>query len=136
MKNNLLDVFNKTTFGFDEFYDNIKASKPSTYPPYNMKKCSNGNYILELGVSGFAQDELEVVLDNNKLIVSGEQITNDDDIDVEWLWRGLASRNFKQNWVLSDSLVIKSAKLELGILTIELEKIIPDKNKIEIIEIK
>lgn len=101
------------------------------YPPYNLKKVGENEYELEIAVAGFNKSQLNVTLEDKKLIVSG--ISKED--KSNYLHKGLAARSFKHEWVIADNVEIKSANLVNGILRVALENIIKAHNLLKI-EIK
>lgn len=130
-----------STVGFDrilstfEEFDNLlsQGAKVQTYPPYNILKEDNENYTIEIAVSGFKRDEIEVTLDNGKLYVNGAiKTTRTTD---KYLHRGIGTRDFSHKFVLSDTIVVKDADITDGLLVINLVNIIPEEKKPRKIEI-
>ena len=114
----------------------------SKYPPFNLKKIDENKYTIELAVAGFARQDLEIEIIDDKLIVkgnikSGEPVEQDSKGDWTWpqvLYQGLAQRSFTRTFNIADNVEIRGASLLNGILKIALEAIIPEhkKTKIEI----
>ena len=132
-----LDKYDPYFIGFNSLFSRLNAfeSNPvagGNYPPYNIIH-DGDNYTIELAIAGFRSDEIEVVHapEHNRLVVKG---SNKRD-DVEYLHQGIASRTFNRTWTISDSIVVKSADLNDGILKIQLENVIPDEKKPRIIEV-
>lgn len=121
--------FEKFFVGYDDLFDRLSGiaeaahRNQSNYPPYNIYKLDDTNYAIELAVAGFAEDELDIELKENKLTIAG---TKKADITVEFIHQGLANRDFSRTLGLAEDVVVKGADLENGILTIALERIIPD----------
>lgn len=130
--------FDKLFVGFDDTYnrlakmhDDLTKSIPN-YPPYNIKKIDDNKYVIELAVAGFSKSEIEIEFENDKLIVKGN--AKDDDA-TDWLYKGIATRNFTRTFALDDKIEIKGAALVNGMLQIALEKIIPEHKKSKKIEV-
>ena len=131
-----------STVGFDrllstfEEFDNIlgRGAKVQSYPPYNiLKKEDNENYIIEIAVSGFKRDEIQITSEDGKLYVNGEiKTTRTSD---RYLHRGIATRDFSHKFVLSETVVVKDADITDGLLVINLVNIIPEEKKSRKIQI-
>jgi len=127
--------------GFDDFeriLDRAAKSANDGYPPYNIERIARDQNVPEkfritLAVAGFLRDELEITLEENQLIVRGRQV---DDGSRAYLHRGIAARQFQRAFVLADSVEVKKAQLENGLLAIDLERPEPQRivRKIEIKE--
>jgi molecular chaperone IbpA len=129
--------FDKFFVGFDDTYnrlskihDDLTQSIPN-YPPYNIKKVNDNTYVIELAVAGFARQDIEIVLEDNKLVIKG---TSSDDTE-NFIFKGIANRAFTRTFALDDQIVIKDAAMFNGMLKIALEKIIPEHRKPRKIEI-
>ena len=130
--------FDKFFVGFDEqfnrmakLHDDITKNIPN-YPPYNIKKTGDNSYVIELAVAGFAKQDIEIEFADDKLIVKGS--TKEDDSD--YLFKGIAGRNFTRTFALNDQIEIKGADMFNGMLRIALERIIPEHKKPKKIEVK
>lgn len=121
---------NSRSIGFDRTIKALENALNSTlvatskYPPYNLIKVSNTKTLIELAVAGFKQDELEIVLENQILTISGNSKTEIDQSKLVYI--GIANRNFKQTFALEEHVEVYDAKLEDGILSITVEKNIPE----------
>ena len=122
------DQFNRMA----KLHDDITKNIPN-YPPYNIKKTGDNNYVIELAVAGFAKQDIEIEFADDKLIVKGN--TKDDE-SSDFLFKGIAARNFTRTFVLDDQIEIKDAAIFNGMLKIALERIIPDHKKPKKIEVK
>lgn len=125
--------------GFDEqfnklakMHDDLTKNIPN-YPPYNIKKTDENKYVIEIAVAGFSKHEIEVEFADDKLIVKGN--AQDDNDATDWLYKGIANRNFTRTFALNDQIEIKGADLVNGMLKIALEKIIPEHKKPKKIEV-
>ena len=132
-----LDPFRGLGLGFDAMFDALEAFDSLTphrtnYPPYNLIR-DGENYTLEVALAGFKKEDIQVELKENKLTV--ENIRKDATENEDYIHRGIASRHFMRQWLLHDDVVVKSANLEDGILSIKMEKIIPEEKKPKIINI-
>jgi len=122
------DQFNRMAKLHDDFTKNIP-----NYPPYNIKKTGDNTYVIELAVAGFAKQDIEIEFADDKLIIKGN--TKDDE-SSDFLFKGIAARNFTRTFVLDDQIEIKDAAMFNGMLKIALERIIPDHKKPKKIEVK
>jgi len=141
--------FDRFYVGFDEIAKklNSAASQAQTvaakYPPYNLKKIDENKYTIELAVAGFAKQDLEIEIVEDKLIIKGNTHAGEpaeQDSAGEWTWpqmlhHGLAMRPFTRTFTLSDNVEIRGASLLNGILKIVLEAIIPEHKKPKKVEI-
>ena len=124
------------TVGFDSMFDRLfgdiqRTETASGFPPYNIRKDEEDLYTIEMAVAGFAKDDLEAELKDGVLTVRSKP----DQEEGEYLHRGIAKRAFSRSFTLSDDVVIKGADLVNGMLTINLEKIVPEEKKARMIEI-
>lgn len=133
----LFKDFDKFFVGFDDTYnrlaklhDDVTKFVPN-YPPYNIKKVEDNKYVVEVAVAGFARQDIEITLEDNKLIISGN--TTDD--SGNYLFKGIAARAFTRTFALDDHIEIKDAALLNGMLKIALERIVPEHKKPRKIEI-
>jgi len=126
------------TIGFDRTFDrlesNLYGSANNNYPPYNIKKVGDLNYVIELAVAGFGKKDIEVKLADGILSIKSDK--DSDSNEEEILHRGISYRKFERKFTLADDIVIQSAKLVDGLLSIELEQIVPEDKKPRTIEIK
>lgn len=134
-KNNVINSTLSPLFlGFDREFDRLTKMidshdfKHSTYPPYNIKKINEEQYVIEIAVAGFDKSELDVDIEDGKLLVRGEAKDGIDN-DVVYTYRGIAKRKFTLSFALADTVEIVSAKKDDGILTISLLNNIPENKK-------
>lgn len=122
--------FARSTIGFDRLLDQLGTladpEPGDNYPPYNIEKLGEDRYRVALAVAGFTADELTVTVEANQLTVSGKK-TDMDEKDI--LYRGIAHRPFIRRFSLADFVVVNDAKLSNGLLTIELERQLPETMK-------
>ena len=126
------------TIGFDRTFDRLESVNSTTdnYPPYNIKKLGGDSpkYILELALAGFGKKDIDVKLADGTLSIKSNKDENTE--AEEMLHKGISTRNFERKFTLADDIVIQSAKLKDGLLSIELEQIVPEDKKPRTIEIK
>tara|TARA_Y100000287_G_scaffold183381_1_gene182395 strand:- start:3997 stop:4392 length:396 start_codon:yes stop_codon:yes gene_type:complete len=122
----IADSFLKESFSF--------KTESSFYPPHNILKHNDNKFVLEIAVAGFSQEELEVLLDKNTLIVTGEKKSSED-VSVSYLHKGIGNRSFKKSFVLERYLVVDDVNLSDGILKIVLERVVPEEEQPRILEI-
>ena len=117
---------------FDRFFGDVKSSESAIgYPPYNIRKDEENIYTIEMAVAGFSNEDLEAELKEGILTVRSKH----NQEDGEYLHRGIAKRAFSRSFTLSDDVIIKGADLINGMLTISLERIVPEEKKSRMIEI-
>ena len=125
----LLDRINKNSIGMDEYFDRLFTLHETTtnYPPYNLIQVSNVESRLELALAGFRKKEVNVYTQDGKLFVEGQK--EDKETDTTYVHRGVAQRSFTRSWTLSDETEIRSVVFEDGLLTVTLQKIVPEHHK-------
>lgn len=130
----------RQTVGFDRFNDlfetlmNDKSESFDTYPPYNIEKLDDDTYRVVMAVAGFREEDLEIILDDGQLSITGMGTVEED--RKEYLHRGIASRSFKRSFRLADYIHVTEAVLKDGLLTIDLIREIPEEKKPRTISIK
>lgn len=108
--------------GFDHFertLDRISKASSDGYPPYNVEQTAENRLRITLAVAGFSSEELQVLVEDNQLLIRGRQA---DDKDRVYLHRGIAARQFQRSFVLAEGIEVVDAKLDNGLLHIELEQ--------------
>ena len=126
--------FDRLLSTVDEFEKMFATTKLATYPPYNIIKEDDTHYTIEVAVSGFKRQEIEIESAGNKLYVNGAvQSTN---TEVEYLHRGIGTRDFSHKFTIADNVVVKDADLVDGLLKIRLVNILPEEQKPRKIQIK
>ena len=126
------------TLGFENFIRDVEAilndSRPTNnFPPHNIIKADENKYVVELAVAGFSKDEIDIEVQDNTLTIKGDKKVGTP--DVQYLHRGIGTRDFSHKFVLSDTVVVKDANIVDGLLVINLENIIPEEKKPRKIEI-
>ena len=122
----LMEKINKNSIGLDDYFNNFFSSDfpQSNYPPYNLIQLNNHESKLEIALAGFKKDELQVYTEFGKLYVKGKK--EESEVDGEFVHKGLAQRSFERVWTVSDDTKVGSVKFEDGLLTVELNKIVPE----------
>jgi molecular chaperone IbpA len=126
----------RSTIGFDRMVDLLQHAaelEPAdNYPPYNIEKLGEDSYRITMAVAGFTQDDLSIVAQENRLVVTGRK---QDDSGVQYLHRGLAARAFERQFDLADFIKVKGAALANGLLSIDLVREVPEAMKPRTIKI-
>ena len=137
----LFDNFNQLTpyaVGYDRIFDQLQLYAKNNlqsqgFPPYNIQKGGDTTYTIEMALAGFGKEDITVELTENTLSVRSDKKEESDEYTFH---RGISYRKFDRKFTLADDIVVNSAGLENGMLTIELERIIPEEKKPRIIEVK
>ena len=134
-----LDPF---TVGYDKFFKdieevtkNVTKNVPS-YPPYNIKQVSKNKYVIEMAVAGFAKSDIEVTLEGNKLVIKGAAKEDELKEEENFLFKGIANRNFSRSFTLADKIEIGQAEMVNGMLRVWLENLVQAQDTIKRIAIK
>tara|TARA_B100000686_G_C16718429_1_gene933416 strand:- start:244 stop:684 length:441 start_codon:yes stop_codon:yes gene_type:complete len=139
MTSTTLSLFNKlrpVSVGFDSVFDHFESmfsdmpSLTTNYPPYNIVKTSENDYLIEIALAGFSREDISVAVENGMLTI--ETIQGDESAvsrDSEILHRGISKRYFKRSFSISDDVEVQGAELKDGLLRISMEKIIPESKK-------
>lgn len=124
--------------GFDQLFNDMDRlylnSTNSAYPPYNIVKLDEDSFLIEIAVAGFAEHELEVTVERGQLIITGNASDRDD--NRNFIHKGIGTRNFTRTFRLADHIVVEKAKLENGLLAVQLHRIVPEELKPRKIEIR
>lgn len=129
----------RSTVGFDRLfslmdqlggYDNPAPS----YPPYNIEKVSENGYRISLAVAGFGEGDLSIETKENALVVRGEKKAEAESRG-EFLFQGIAARAFERRFQLADYVSVTAARLENGLLHIDLVREVPEAKKPRLVPI-
>ena len=120
--------------GFDRYFNNQFANVNGNYPPHNIVKYNDTHYGIEVAVAGFSKEEITVEVDQDQLFITGKKTSVSE--GVEYLHRGLAARDFEQQFTLAEYMEVRGAEVKDGMLKIEIERIIPEALKPRQIKIK
>ena len=124
----------RSSIGFEnlnrlvEFAGRIDGAE-SAYPPYNIEKLGEGSYRIQMAVAGFSQAELDITVQENTLIVTGQAQPEAEGAERTFLHRGIAKRAFERRFQLADTIKVIGAAYENGLLNIELVREIPEHKK-------
>ena len=133
MSRNILDLnglFTPTYVGFDRLFNEMlktqsRGKSVPQYPPYNLIK-DGENYTIEMAMAGLTDKDIDIVLEERTLTISYEK--SEEKVDGV-IHQGLAQRSFKRSFNLADDIEIKKATLKNGLLSVEMERVIPDEKK-------
>jgi molecular chaperone IbpA len=129
----------RSAVGFDRLAGLLESaartSQENGWPPYNIETTGENAYRIEIAVAGFKPDELNIEVKENLLTVTGRKTANDDANGRNFLHRGLAERDFERRFQLADYVVVRNADLVNGLLSIDLERELPEALKPRRIEI-
>ena len=140
---NIFDHFDRNLLtpyavGFDRIFDQLADhhalhQRNTGFPPYNIRKDGDYNFVIELALAGLSQDDLEVEVADQTLTIRSIDKKEDEG---ELLLRGISYRQFTRTWTLADDVVVKDAKMENGMLVVRLEHVVPEEKKPRKISIK
>jgi len=135
-----LPNFHRATIGFDRLFDELErgfANSPNGngYPPYNIVQINEDEYMISLAVAGFGMDNLSVEKDNKILKIEGKTPIGSDNESINYLHKGIGTRNFRREFTLAEHVDVVSAGLELGILNVHLKREVPEELQPKTIEI-
>ena len=119
----------KFGIGFDNMFDEllrVTSQQQTNYPPHNVRKIDEDNFIIDLAVAGFAEGEIDINLEKNVLTIRGGTTR---DSEGEYLVHGISMRDFERTFTLAEYVEVNSAEMINGILSIRLERIVPDEKK-------
>ena len=129
----------RTSIGYDRLASLVNAAnrveQGGGFPPYNIQKTGEDNYRITMAVAGFAESDLSITSEHNRLIVTGERPDESEGEDNSYLYRGIATRSFERRFNLADHVRVSGARLDNGLLHIELEREIPEAMKPRTVEI-
>lgn len=126
----------QSAIGFDRMaslLDSVARDSKPSFPPYNIELVEENKYRITMAVAGFREDELEITSEQNTLLITGRQESADS--EPNFLYQGIAARNFERKFQLAEHVKVNGARLENGLLHVELEREIPETMKPRRIEI-
>lgn len=132
--------FDRFFIGFEDHFNNIQklhedlTKNIPNYPPYNIRKNSENSYTIEIAVAGFGQQDIDIEMNDGKLIVRGN-IANDTESN-DFLFKGIANRAFTRTFALNDEIEVRDAEIFNGMLKIALERLIPEHKQPKKIAVK
>ena len=138
-KEDTRNLLNPYAVGFDRMFDRLNDhyalhQTNTGFPPYNIRKEGDYNFVIELALAGLTKEDLEVEVVEGTLVVRSVEKKKEE--GGELLHRGISYRQFNRSWTLADDVVVKDAKMENGMLLIDLERVVPEEKKPRTIKIK
>jgi molecular chaperone IbpA len=128
--------------GFDGLFNRLNTmdTAQSGYPPYNIRKINDLQYVVELALAGFSKSDIEVEVTEGTLTIRSttakdDGADNDENNEINFVHRGIAKRTFSRAFQLSDDIIVQNADLQDGMLIVNLERVIPDEKKPRLIPI-
>ncbi|KLV02933.1 heat-shock protein Hsp20 [Photobacterium aquae] len=118
----------RSAIGFDRLFNQMEKSAANNnagYPPYNIEQQDENHYRITMAVAGFGEEQLDITQQQNKLIVRGTREAKDD-ASRQYLYQGIAERDFERKFQLADYVKVIGAEMEHGLLHIDLEREIPE----------
>ena len=115
--------------GFDDSFNKLMGLRNdlnkhiSSYPPYNIKKLDENEFILEFAIAGFDKEDIKVTVNDGKLYVSG--IMSDEKEQTEYLHKGIATRSFSSTFALGEHVEVEEAEVDNGLLKVKVKKYVP-----------
>ena len=137
----LIDNFNQLTpyaVGFDRMFDQLNRyvdnNVTSTgFPPYNIRKEGDYNYVIEMALAGFSKKDIEIEVADGTLTIRS---TKENEENEDTIHRGISYRKFNRKFTIADDIIVNDASLDNGMLQINLERIVPEEKKPRLIEVK
>ena len=119
----------RSTVGFDRLFsmlDQAAGTEPTSYPPYNIERTGENAYRITVAVAGFTDKDLNIEVKENTLAIRGEKQASSSEGAANMLYQGIAARTFERRFQLADHMVVEGARLENGLLHIDLARVIPE----------
>lgn len=134
-----LTPFRRSAIGFDRLFDMLEASarqaQTENYPPFNLERLADDRYRVTLAVAGFSQSEIEIVAQQNLLLVKGKKDVAQADASA-FVHLGIATRSFERRFELADFVRVEDARLNDGLLVIEVVREVPEAMKPKTIPVR
>ena len=128
-----LNPFYRNSVGIDRLFDRlmhqVDTASSTNYPPYNILKTGDNTYKIEVAVAGFTQGEVTVSVNEGNLIITGEKSETELPEGVSYEYQGISARRFIRTFTLADYVEVTSAQSRDGILTVSLERQVPEAMK-------
>ena len=123
----------RSTIGFDRLARLMDGAtrfdSVPTYPPYNIESTGEDSYRLTMAVAGFSRDEIDITVEKNSLVITGKARKDEEETQSRYLHRGIARRAFEQRFSLADHMKVTGARLDNGMLHVELVHEVPEAAK-------
>ncbi|MEM8813613.1 MAG: Hsp20 family protein [Pseudomonadota bacterium] len=129
-----LNPLYRTTVGFDRLFsllDNVAGpdGNAPSYPPYNIERLSDNSYRVTMAVAGFTEEDIEIEAKETTLTIRGEKKSESDGAEDRFIYRGIAARAFERRFQLADYVEVRGARLDHGLLHVDLVREIPEAMK-------
>ena len=130
----------RTSVGYDRLATLLNSAhrleQGGSFPPYNIQKAGEDRYCITMAVAGFSESDLSITSENSKLVVAGNKPEDEPGEENGFLYRGIATRSFERRFNLADHVKVTGARMDNGLLHIDLEREIPEAMKPRSIEIQ
>ena len=127
------------TIGYDDVFKHFETlleHQQPNYPPYNIVKTGDYTHCVEVALAGYSKAEVEVIVEDKTLTIKSSDLPTKDKPKDNVIHKGIAKRAFKRVFTLADDVVVNDAVLKDGLLTVELESVVPEDKKPKVIKIK
>ena len=128
------------SIGFDRVFDRLvdygTTYETGGFPPYNIRKTDDFKHVIEIALAGFSKAEIDVILTDGVLEIKSSNLPTTEKPKDDMIHKGIAKRAFTRKFTLADDIEVKDAKLENGLLVIDLEQIVPEHKKPKTIKVK
>ena len=149
MTNKAISIFNQLrplSVGFDDVFDHFESMfnhqydsiNVPNYPPYNIVKTGKYTYDIQVALAGYGKKDVDVSFENSVLTIKSVKDKDEEEVEENEgvLHKGIAKRNFTKSFTIAEDVEIKGAELKDGLLSVSMEKVIPEHKKAKTIEIK
>lgn len=127
-----LTPYRRSTVGFDRLFDalenSFRAEPQDSYPPFDIVRTGEDSYRIVLAVAGFTPEEIDITAQQNQLVIAGSKDSKSEE-GVDYIHRGIAARAFERRFQLADYVEVRDAGYENGMLTISLQRVVPESMK-------
>ena len=121
---------------FDRLNEHYQLHTTTNFPPYNIRKLEENKWQVEVALAGYGKKDIEVKTIEGKLVVSTvDNEKTPDGEDSALVHRGISQRKFSRTWSMADDAVVNRAKMEDGMLYVEIERVVPEEKKPKLIKI-
>jgi len=138
MRNFDLSPLYRSAIGFDRLASMLDAASRNeqqpAFPRYNIELTGENAYRISMAVAGFSQEELEILSESGNLVIRGQK--SEEQVERQYLYQGIAARNFERRFQLADHVRVESATMQDGLLHVDLIREIPEAMKARRIEIR
>ncbi len=119
----------RSTVGFDrlfDVFDEVQKASEDHYPLYNIERLDQDRFQISVALAGFSSDEISLTVEQNVLTIEGRKAESEG---KTYLYRGISARPFKRQFTLADHVEVRNARLDNGLLVIELVREVPEAMK-------